>query len=270
MARRLLDADHDLVVWNRTRERASELVEAGARVAPSPAAAARKAEVVLIMVADPEALRAVMQGASGIAAGVQESSTVIQMSTVGPEPVLALPSVLPKGVSLLDAPVLGSLPEAEGGTLRIFVGGPRDLLDRWEPLLSALGTTLHVGPLGAGSAAKLVANATLFGVLGVLGEALAVADSLGLAREAAFDVLEGTPVAAQAERRRPAIEAGDFPMRFSLSLALKDADLIAAATGLDLRVTSAARAWLAEAAGGGWEDRDYAAVLEWILERSRR
>jgi 3-hydroxyisobutyrate dehydrogenase-like beta-hydroxyacid dehydrogenase len=265
MARRLLDADHQVVAWNRTSARAEEL--AGAVVAASPADAARRADVVLTMVADPAALQAVTEGADGIAAGVDETTTMIEMSTVGPAAISRLAAALPEG-RLLDAPVLGSLAEAEAGTLRIFVGGPAELLEEWTPLLSALGSPLHVGPLGAGAAAKLVANTTLFGMLGVLGEALALADGLGLPRDVAFDVLAGTPVAAQAERRRPSVETEEYPQRFSLSLARKDAELIAeaaATAGVDLRLAAAARSWIREAEEAGLGDADYSAVLARIL-----
>jgi 3-hydroxyisobutyrate dehydrogenase-like beta-hydroxyacid dehydrogenase len=267
IARRLLEQGHDVLVWNRTPARADALVDAGAVAVASPAEAADRADVVLTVVSDATALRDVSEGASGLVGTADESVTVIEMSTVGPAAVSRLASALP-GVPLLDAPVLGSISEAEAGTLRIFIGGPEALVTRWAPLLSALGTPIRVGPLGAGAAAKLVANSTLLGVLAVLGEALAVADGLGLSREAAYEVLAATPLAAQADRRRAGIETGEFPTRFSLSLARKDADLILehAAGALDLRVAAAARSWLAEAENRGWGDRDYAAVLAHIVE----
>ena len=268
VAGRLLDAGHRVLVWNRTVEKASPLAARGAEVAASPADAARGADVVLTMVSDPSALRAVTESADGVAAGATTATTVIEMSTVGPPAVERLASVLPEGVGLLDAPVLGSISEAESGSLTVFVGGEREVFERVRDLLSALGSPLHVGPLGSGAAAKLVANSTLFGTLGVLGEALALADGLGLSREAAFEVLAATPIAAQAERRREAIESGDYPPRFPLSLARKDAELIAeaaAAAGVDLRLAEAARRWLAEAEGAGLGDRDYSAVLVRML-----
>jgi 3-hydroxyisobutyrate dehydrogenase-like beta-hydroxyacid dehydrogenase len=269
-ARRLLAAGHDVLVWNRTPARAEALAEAGATVATSPAGAARNAEAVLTILAGPAALRAVTEGDEGLAAGAGKGTTVIEMSTVGPAAVSELAAALPPGTDLLDAPVLGSLTEVEAGSLAVFVGGPAGLFARWSPLLSALGTPFHVGPLGAGAAAKLVANTTLFGTLGVLGEALALAEALGLSREAAFAVLSRTPVAAQAERRRPALETGEHPKRFALALARKDADLIAAAAAeadADLRLAAAARSWLTEAAEAGWGERDYAALLDWIVGR---
>jgi len=269
IARRLLDAGSELVVWNRTPEKASDLVAAGATLAASPADAARDADVVITMVTNPDALRAVTEGPDGVASGIGESSTLFEMSTVGPDAVAHLASVLPAGVGLLDAPVLGSRSEAEAGSLHVFVGGPRELFERWQPLLSQLGSPIHVGPLGSGAAAKLVANSTLFATISALGEAIALADALGLSLDAAFEVLARSPLGEQAKRRREAFEAGDYPPRFPLSLAYKDAELVAAAAdkaGIELRLTNAARSWLANADSASWGERDYAALLTWIVE----
>lgn len=268
MARRLLDAGQNLVVWNRTGAKAEPLVESGARLAETPADAARQADVIITMVTGPRALQAVVGGPDGILAGVRGSKTLIEMSTVGPAAVARLASVLPTGTGLLDAPVLGSLAEAESGSLTIFVGGLTPLVERATPLLAALGSPVHVGTLCAGAAAKLVAAATLFGTLGTLGEAIALARGLGLSREATYQVLAATPLAAQAERRRAAIETGEYPPRFPLALARKDASLIdeaAVVAHVDLRLTRAAETWLAEAEEAGSGGRDYSAVLATIL-----
>ena len=272
IVRRLLEAGHDVVVWNRTPARLAQSIDLGADAATDPADAARRADIVIIMVSDGTALRDVTEGPKGVASGAGDSTTVIQMSTVGLAPMSRLASILPAGTGLLDAPVLGSVSEAESGTLTIFVGGPPPLVERWTPLLSVLGSPVRVGDLGAGTAAKLVANATLFGILGVLGESLALADRLGLAPDVAFQVLAATPLAPQAERRRRSIETGEYPARFSLSLARKDADLILDASadrGADLRILAAARTWLAAAEEAGWAHRDYSAVLAHILESGR-
>ncbi len=266
VAHRLVETGHDVVVWNRSAEKAHDLVAAGATGVETPAEAARQAQTVITMVADPPALAAVTEGQGGLAAGSDDSTTVINMSTVGPAAVEGLAAVLPSGTALLDAPVLGSLPEAESGTLTIFVGGDEADLERTAPILRVLGSPIHVGQVGAGSAAKLVANFTLFGVLGIIGEALVAADALGLSRESAFDVLAATPIAAQAERRRPAIESGEYPPRFALSLARKDVELLTAAVArLDLRVLEAARSWLVDADTAGRGREDYAAVLAQIM-----
>jgi len=271
IARRLLDAGHELVVWNRTAAKAEPLAGLGATAAATPAEAASRVEAAITMVTDAAALIEVTEGPEGVAAGATERTTVVQMSTVGPPAISRLESVLPPGTALLDAPVLGSRSEAEGGTLQIYASGPPELVERWTPLLSELGTVHPVGPLGAGQAAKLVANTTLVGVIGVLGEALAVAEGLGLSREAAFEVLGTTALASQAERRRANFESGDYPPRFTLSLARKDADLIlaaAAASNIELPVVEAARAWLAEAEDAGHGEEDYSVVLARIAPGS--
>lgn len=267
MARRLIEAGHNLTVWNRTREKAEPLVELGALAASTPAEAADGAEAIITMVADPQSLESVSEGSAGIAATVSDSSTVIEMSTVGPEAVLRLASILPEEAGALDAPVLGSLSEAETGTLKVFVGGPDEIASKWMPLLSAMGTPLYAGPLGSGATVKLVANSTILGVLGVLGEALALADVLGVPQEKAFEVLAVTPLAAQAERRRPQVESGDSTLRFSMALAQKDSELItetAAASGLEMRLANAVRSWLADAVEAGRGESDYSQVIAYI------
>jgi 3-hydroxyisobutyrate dehydrogenase/2-hydroxy-3-oxopropionate reductase len=267
MAERLL-AGYDVVVWNRTEAKARPLVEAGARAATSPAAAAAQADVVITMVSDPTGLRNVTEGPGGVLSGLGPGSTLIEMSTVGPAAVTRLASLLPPGAGLLDAPVLGSIAEAGAGTLRIFVGGPPPSVDHCRPVLSRLGTQVHVGRLGSGAAAKLVANASLFGMLGLLGEALALAEGLGLPRDTAFEVLSTTPLAEQALRRRTTIESGDYASRFALSLARKDADLVVdAARGaqVDLRLGAAGRTWLVDADDAGLGGLDYTAVLGHII-----
>ena len=223
------------------------------------------------MVSDPSALRDVTEGPAGIAAGAGESTTVLQMSTVSPAAVARLASVLPESVGLLDTPVLGSLAEAESGSLRLFVGGPGPVVERWAPQLAELGTVVHVGPVGAGTAAKLVANSTLLTTLGQIGEALMLAQALGLPRDVAFEVLSATPLAVQAERRRLAVESDEYPLHFTLKLARKDGTLIAEAAddaGIDLRLAAAARRWFTDADEASWGEGDYSAILAYML-RSR-
>jgi 3-hydroxyisobutyrate dehydrogenase len=268
IARRLGDAGHELVVWNRDPAKAESLVAAGALAAATPADAARRAEAVITMVADPRALVDVTEGTDGVVGGLGEGTTLIQMSTVGPASTSRLAALLP-AEALLDSPVLGSVAEVESGTLSVFLGGAPEPVEHWLSVLSTLGTVFHLGPVGAGTAAKLVANTTLVGVIGIIGEALALAERLGLSRNAAFEVLGKTALAGQAERRRSAVESGEYPPRFALYLARKDADLIlaeAAKTGLELRLTKAADEWLADAENAGLGDKDYSAVLARILE----
>jgi 3-hydroxyisobutyrate dehydrogenase-like beta-hydroxyacid dehydrogenase len=272
-ARRFLAAGHDVIVWNRTPEKAAALVDLGAGAGGGPPPAApRRAEAVITMVADPAALRAVTEGPDGIAAGADGSTTVIEMSTVGLGAVRWLATALPPETGLLDAPVLGSLGEAESGTLLVFVGGPHRLAKRWLPLFEALGSVLIAGPLGAGASAKLVANATLVGSLTLLGETLALAEHLGLGRNLTMEILSSTPLSLASERRRAQLESGEFPLRFRLALARKDAELIeeaAVAAGVDARVLAAAASWFAEADDASLGDQDYSTVLARIMGADR-
>jgi 3-hydroxyisobutyrate dehydrogenase/2-hydroxy-3-oxopropionate reductase len=252
IARRLLDAGHDVVVWNRDPAKTAGFP----RSTDTSVEAVDAVDVVITMVTDEAALDAVTQFPADAA------FDLVQMSTVGPAATERLAARLPAGVELLDAPVLGSTAEAESGTLRIFAGGAAELVDRLTPLLSTLGTVTPVGGVGAGSAAKLVANFALLATVAALGETLALGEQLGLVEDALFEVLGTTPLAAQAERRRPAIEAGDYPPRFKLSLAEKDARLVDGGP-----IAAATHAWYERALQHGRGDADYTAVLAEILGR---
>lgn len=270
IAGRLLAAGHHVTVWNRSPGRADPLASAGASVAPTPAAAAAAADQVITMLADPPALFEVVTAPAGLAQGLRAGQTLLEMSTVGPSTVRRLAEVVPPGVEVVDAPVLGSVSEAEAGSLTVFVGGRDDAVAAVRPLLEPLGTMLHVGPLGSGAGAKLVANTTLLGTLTLLGEAVALARGLGLDDDAAFQVLATTPLAAQAERRRPVVEGAEPPVRFRLALAAKDAELIldeARRAGVEAEAVrvAAARFRAAERAGDG--GRDYSAVLRHMATR---
>src|SRR5579864_9086305 len=188
MAGRLLDCGNAVSVWNRTPERADPLVARGAHRGLCPAEAAAGAEAAITMLADPDALEAVVLGAEGLAGGMAAGSTLIEMSTVGRDAVERVATVLEhRGIRVIDAPVLGSLPQARDGTLKVFAGGPADEVERWRPLLECLGTVTHLGPLGSGAAMKLVTNSTLVCLMSALGEALALAGSLGLDQHQVFD-----------------------------------------------------------------------------------
>ncbi len=269
MVMRLAAGGHDVTVWNRTRDRAEALARDNAvRIAATPAEAAAKAEIVGLMVTDATAVEEVVYGPGGVVNGIRHRSVVIDFSTVGPAAVARLAAHLPPGVALLDSPVLGSLAEATAGTLKLLAGGPAEVLDRCRPVLAPLGEVRHVGALGSGAAAKLVANFALLGSVTLLGEALALAGALGMDQDAAWDLLAATPLAAQAQRRRPAIEDGSYPPRFPLRLARKDAELIDS-SGLGLRIGRALAGWFADAAANGCADLDYTAVLGHVLAASR-
>lgn len=265
MAARLLDAGHDLTVWNRNSDRASPLVARGARWAATPAEAAAEAEIAVTMLADSAALDEVVLAAGGLAAGLLPGATLVDMSTVGPAAVRDIGARLPEAVHFLDAPVLGSVAQALDGSLRIFVGGDPATFDRWRPLLAAMGAPSHLGPLGAGASMKLVANSTLGALMCGLAEALALADAFGLDEVAVLDILAGSPIGRTVGSKRPLIEGGSYqPANFKLSLAAKDLGLVvqaAEAAGIDLRLAIAARSWFDRADAAGLGSLDYSAVI---------
>jgi 3-hydroxyisobutyrate dehydrogenase-like beta-hydroxyacid dehydrogenase len=273
MARRLVAGGHGVVVWNRTPARAEPLVAEGARHARTPAEAGQGVEAAVTMLADPDALETVLFGPDGLAETLQEGTTVIDMSTVGTETVRRVAERLPHGVSMLDAPVLGSVPQAEEGQLKIFVGGEPDVFERWRPILEALGTPRLFGPRGAGASMKLVVNSTLGAVMSAIGEALALGDALGLDERAALDVLADSVVGAGVSRVRPSIESGTYPPRFKLALASKDLGLVTEAAeqaGLGLRVAPAVRDWLESAVDDGLGELDYTAIVAHVMGREAR
>ncbi|CAN5627946.1 2-hydroxy-3-oxopropionate reductase [soil metagenome] len=270
MAANLLKAGHEMTVWNRSADKANALVEDGARAEPSPAEACREAEVVFTMLSTPEVVRDVVLGQSGVVESLGPGSTLVEMSTVGPAAARDIGSRLRDGTQMLDAPVLGSVPQATEGSLKIFVGGPRDLFERHRALLAYLGTPAYLGSLGAGAAMKVVANCTLMTLMTCLGEALALADGLGLEEEAVLEVLAGSALGATVSRKRDNISSDRFPPNFKLQLAAKDAGLVvdaARGSDVDLRLAPAAKAWLEEAVAAGLGDLDYSAVTAY--ERGR-
>jgi 3-hydroxyisobutyrate dehydrogenase-like beta-hydroxyacid dehydrogenase len=271
MAERLLATGHDLTVWNRTREKTEPLVAKGAAEAAAPAEAARHAGVVITMLATPEALEDVVFGSGGLAEGLHEGQTYLEMSTVGPAVVRDMAERLPDGVTVLDAPVLGSVPQATNGELKIFVGGPKDAFEVIRPVLEAMGTPERLGELGAGAAMKLVVNSTLGALMTGLGEALALGDALGLDTGLMLDVLAESAIGVAARGKRSMIESGRFePPNFKVALAGKDLRLVSEAAegaGVELKVAAAASQWFEQAEDHGLSDLDYAAVIAEIRHR---
>jgi 3-hydroxyisobutyrate dehydrogenase-like beta-hydroxyacid dehydrogenase len=267
MATRLLEAGHDLTVWNRTNDKTRPLADRGATVASTPAQAAAGVEAAITMVTNPEALEHVVLGSDGLAAALAPGQLLIDMSTVGPEAARSVAARLPHGVRMVDAPVRGSIPEATAGRLAIYVGADPSDFQRVEPILAPLGTLHHVGGPGAGAATKVVVNSTLGAAIAAFGEALALGDTLGLDRSVLLDVLEETAIGSTVRAKRANVESGRYLPSFKLSLALKDlrlVDQISDRAGRRLEVASASRGWLEEAAQAGAGDLDYSAVIATI------
>ena len=266
MAARLMDAGHDLTVWNRTPGRDDELVAAGARRADTPADAVREAEVVITMVTDGPALEPVLFGEHGAAGAIPNEATLIEMSTVGPT-VLASVAERLAPVPVLDAPVLGSVPSVEAGRLVIFVGGDRDVFERHEDLLAVLGTPMYLGPSGTGAMLKLVNNAAGIVALSAVGELLALTDRAGLDLDVVLDSLAAGPLASMIERWRPRLRGEDRSSYFRLALARKDLALaFDEAERLETRLTvpEAAAARCDEAIEAGLRDEDFGVVVEYL------
>jgi 3-hydroxyisobutyrate dehydrogenase/2-hydroxy-3-oxopropionate reductase len=263
MAGRLLDAGHDLVVWNRTPDKAETLVERGAILVDTPAEAARQSMAVFTMLATPEALEEVVFGPGGLVEGMEDGHTLVEMSTVGPDMVRELAERVPDDVDVIDAPVLGSVPQATEGSLKVFVGAEPDLAEEWMPVLEAFGQPIHMGPPGSGAAMKLVANSILGAVMSGLAEALTLADAFALDQSEVLDILAESPIGVTVKSKRELIESGRFPPNFKLALAAKDLRLVAdtaEAAGLQLPLAAAARAWFDLAESEGLGPFDYSAV----------
>ena len=266
MAARLLNAGHDLTVWNRTSGRDGGLVSAGARRGETPADAVRDAEVVVTMLTDPPALEAVLFGPDGAAAAIPETATLIDMSTVGPTAIASVVERLGP-VAVLDAPVLGSVPSVESGKLVILAGGDRAVFDRHTELLSILGTPIYLGPSGSGAWLKLVNNAASTATLVALGELLALTDRAGLGIDSVLQGLEAGPLASLIERWRPRLKGEDQASYFRLGLARKDLALVfdeAEREGVDLSVAETAAARCDDAIGSGLGDEDFGAIVPFL------
>jgi 3-hydroxyisobutyrate dehydrogenase len=266
IAARLLGAGHELSVWNRTPGRDEELVAGGARRAGSAAEAVRNAEVVITMLTDPPALEAVLFGPDGAAQAIPESATLIDMSTVGPTEIASVAErVAP--VAVIDAPVLGSVPSVESGTLVILVGGDRAVFDRHSELLALLGTPIYLGPSGSGALLKLVNNAASTATLVALGELLALTDRFGVGTDVVLQSLEAGPLASLIERWRPRLKGESQSSYFRLALARKDLAIAfdeAEREGTELAVAETAAARCDEAIEDGLGDEDFGAIVPFL------
>jgi 3-hydroxyisobutyrate dehydrogenase-like beta-hydroxyacid dehydrogenase len=266
MAGRLLDAGHDVRVWNRTPGRGAELVARGAAPTATPAEAVRGAEVAITMVADPPALEAVLFGEQGVAGAIDPSATLVDMSTVGPSAARGAAARL-RPAAFVDAPVLGSVPHAEAGTLTLLVGGDPEVVEANAELLSVFGTVVRAGGVGSGAALKLAANAASFSALVGLGEVLGFTDRLGMDPEVVLDGIGMGALASLVERWRARITSPASDAHFRLALARKDLRLLLdeadpAAARLDVPGAAAARFEAAQEAGLG--DADFSAIARFV------
>jgi 3-hydroxyisobutyrate dehydrogenase-like beta-hydroxyacid dehydrogenase len=268
MAANVCRAGYELTVWNRTRERAEAFAveHGGVAVADSPAVAAAQADVVITMVPDSPQVEEVLFAA---APGMSEGMLAIDMSTIAPTASRALAQKLRDraGVSFLEAPVTGSRPKAEDGTLTIMAGGEASDFERARPLFESMGKlVLHVGPSGHGQMIKLINNTLAAVNAAVLAEGIVLSEAAGVDGEKMRQVIaSGAAASTMVDlKARPMLDR-EFDPLFKLEHMLKDVRHCIAeaeAFGLDLPLAKLAESLYSRAAEKGLGARDFAAVIE--------
>jgi len=264
MARNLLAEGLEVRAWNRSREKADPLREDGAEVADSPADAARGADFLLTMLADADVIEEAMAG--DVLPALAEGGVWLQMSTVGEDGSKRLAETANEhGVDFVDAPVLGTKQPAEQGQLMVLASGPEKARERSQQIFDALGSkTVWLGEAGAGSRLKLVINNWIVGLLGVLAETVAFANSIGVDPATFLETIEGGPLGLPyAQLKGNMMIEEHFPTSFSAKLARKDASLVlgtAEAHDLEMPIAEAVAARFDEAIQAGHGEEDMAAV----------
>jgi 3-hydroxyisobutyrate dehydrogenase len=263
IARNLLRAGAHVRVWNRTRPKAEPLGSAGAVVCDEAAEAAAGASVVVTMLHDGDVVEQVM---SGVLPAMEEDAVWVQMSTAGVAATEKLAALADKrAVPFYDAPVLGTKKPAEDGTLVVLAAGPSDHRPQVQPVFDAIGSkTIWVGDATQASRLKLVANSWVLALTTAVGEAVALADGLGVDPHLFLDAIKGGALdSGYAQMKGAAIIERSFPPSFKTSTAAKDAGLVAAAgrdAGTTPRIAEAVRDQMHRATSLGHGDEDMAAV----------
>jgi 3-hydroxyisobutyrate dehydrogenase-like beta-hydroxyacid dehydrogenase len=269
MGRNLLKAGFPLLVWNRTRAKAEDLVQEGARWGQSPQQLAEQVDVLLTIVSDPPALEEVLWGAQGALAGLRKDAVLIDSSTVSPDLARrAASACAQRGADFLDAPVTGGDWGAKKGELVFMIGGEARVLDRVQPVLSAMGKKFfHLGPNGAGQTVKLAMNLILALEVDAFAEALALANTSGVPGERLLEVLQSSMGRAPLlDIKAPLILKGDYTPSFPLRLMHKDMGLaldLARQHGISLPAAAAAYSTYSAVKAAAKEDVDYAAVARY-------
>jgi len=227
MVGRVVGAGHSVTCYNRTAERAQGL---GAAVAPTAREAVTGAEIVVVSLADDDAVRAAYYGPDGLIAGLAAGTVVCDTSTIAPATVRELAAaVAERGASLVDSPVSGSVALVQSGQLTILAGGDAAALDRARPVLGSFGSRIvHLGGSGTGATMKLVVNSVVHALNQAVAEALVLAEKAGVDRAAAYDVFTTSAVAAPfvQYKRESYVNPDTAPVAFALDLVAKDLRLI--------------------------------------------
>jgi 3-hydroxyisobutyrate dehydrogenase-like beta-hydroxyacid dehydrogenase len=268
MAASLARAGFELSVWTRTPGKAERFAsEHGARPAGTPAEAAGGAQAVITIVPDSPEVESVLLGDEGAAGALASGGLAIDMSTIAPSAARAISERLERqGLEFLEAPVSGSRPRAEAGTLTIMAGGDRVAFERAMPLFEAMGERIvHVGPRGHGQLAKLLTNTMAAVNAAALAEAVVAVRRAGIDPDAFLEVAGGSAGASTVLtlKGRPMFD-GDFEPLFKLEHMLKDVRHCldeARALGVELRLGGLAEGLYALAAANGHGEEDFAAVI---------
>ena len=274
MAKNLIEAGHELVVYNRTPKKAEELAGAGAVVAASPREVAEQSDVVVTMLPDSPQVEEVLVGEEGVFEGVKEGALIVDTSTISPVITEELAArAKEKGASMLDAPVSGGDVGAIEGTLSIMVGGSDEDFQRARPLFEAMGKTVtHVGGSGAGQVVKAANQIVVALTIEAVSEALVLGSKAGVAPEKILDVLGGGLAGNKVmEVKREKMLEHSFDPGFRIELHHKDLGIALAAGreyGVTLPVTAIVDQMLQNLRMRGRGDRDHSALLTLIEDSS--
>jgi 3-hydroxyisobutyrate dehydrogenase-like beta-hydroxyacid dehydrogenase len=228
---RLMAAGHAVTGWNRSRAKAEPLIKVGMHVADSPRAAAEKSEIVFSIVTDAEAVRAVALGPDGIIAGMRKGGIYIDMSTISPDASRAVAAEFARaGLIMLDGPLSGSPVTMKAGQASIMIGGDEAAFERVKPVLFAIGPKVtRIGGNGLACQMKIAVNLLLMVEVIAFGEAIALAEKGGVAREIALDaVLKSVAASPVLGYRGPFILEGKMPAVPLADVTLQQKDMLLA------------------------------------------
>ena len=228
---RLMAAGHTVTGWNRSRDKAAPLIASGMRFAESPRAAAAASEIVLSIVTDADAVRAVALGDHGVIAGLAPDAVYADMSTIAPDASRAISAAFAeRGLAMLDAPISGSPVTLAQGSAALMVGGDRTAYERAEPVLRAIGPKVtYIGASGLAVQMKIAVNLLLMVEVIAFGEAVALAEKGGVSREIAVDaVLKSVAASPVLGYRGPFILGGNMPAVPLADVTLQQKDMLLA------------------------------------------
>ena len=270
MARNLIGAGHDLVLYSRRRASVDEVAQDGGTAAGSPREVAEQADTVILMLPDSPQVREVLDGDDGLLSGAREGSLIVDMSTISPVVTREIAGECgARGIGWVDAPVSGGDVGAREATLSIMAGGSDEDFDRAKPLFEALGKTIvHVGPVGAGQVVKACNKVVVALTIEAVSEALVLGSKAGVDPATIIEVLSGGLAANKVmEVRGRNFLEHDFTPGFRIDLHHKDLGIAlqtAREYGVALPNTAAVDQMLQALRSNGRGDRDHSALLTHI------